>query len=111
MTGKRGIWILGLSLFTVLYLGSDGIELLVELEWFAAQGYLELFRTILFTELTIGFIVGAIVFGFLYVNLAFAVRQVGVHVIVASATDQSTAPAVIEATTSAFVHASTSTES
>ena len=77
MPGRRGFWILLLSLFAVLYLGSDGVELLVEWTWFSMQGYADLFRTIVLTEIAVGLCVGAVIFIFLYANLAWALRQIG----------------------------------
>ncbi len=74
---RKGVWIAIVGVLALLYVASDGIEFLVEYLWFDAQGYIGVFRTIVLTELAIGFSVGTVVFAFLLLNLMYALRQIG----------------------------------
>ena len=71
------MWTLVAIAVVVWFLGSAVVELLVNLTWFDAQGYLQVYRTILLTEIGIGVAGGIFAALFLFVNLLFALRQIG----------------------------------
>src|SRR5690242_9251405 len=71
------LWILVGAVFLLSYIGSSIIEFLVDLLWFDSVGYSQVFRTIVFTEWTLGFAGGLVAFAFLYLNYTYALRQVG----------------------------------
>ncbi|MCH7477399.1 MAG: UPF0182 family protein, partial [SAR324 cluster bacterium] len=77
MSAKRMMWTLVAIVVVVWFLGSAIVELLVNLTWFGAQGYLQVYRTILLTEIGIGVAGGIFAALFLFVNLLFALRQIG----------------------------------
>ena len=76
-SGRKGLWIFITAIIAVLYLGSDGVDFMVDYLWFDALGRLELFKTIFLAKLLVGLGFGVFVFAFLLLNLLFAMRQVG----------------------------------
>lgn len=77
MTGRRAIWTLVILAFLALYVASNSIELIVEYIWFDAQGYLDRFWKVLRAQLLLGFAGFVFSFVFLFLNLSFALKQVG----------------------------------
>jgi hypothetical protein len=71
------LWVLLGVVLLVSYIASSLIEFLVDVIWFDAVGYSQVFRTIVVTQWGLGLTGGLIAFGFLYVNYAYALRQIG----------------------------------
>ena len=71
------LWVLLGVVLLVSYVASSLIEFLVDVIWFDAVGYSQVFRTIVVTQWALGLSGGLIAFGFLYVNYAYALRQIG----------------------------------
>lgn len=77
MTARTTLWTIFGLLLLALYLASSGIGLLVDLEWFRALGFTQVYTTILLTKIGIGAATGVVFFVFLYLNLMVAIRQLG----------------------------------
>jgi uncharacterized membrane protein (UPF0182 family) len=76
-SGRKGAWIFIFAVIALLYLGSDGVEFMVDYAWFESMDRLGVFRTIFLAQLGVGFAFGTAVFLFLLVNLIYALRQIG----------------------------------
>jgi hypothetical protein len=77
MPARRLFWSLALLVVLLMFVASSGVELIVDYLWMDAMGYGQVFRTTLAAKSAIGLVGFAVAFVFLWLNVAYALRQVG----------------------------------
>jgi uncharacterized protein len=77
MPTRRLLWSIILLALLVLFLASSGTELIVDYLWMSTMGYSQIFMTTLEAKSLLGLAGFAIAFLFFWLNMAYALRQVG----------------------------------
>ena len=77
MPARRLLWVAIALVLLITYLASTGIELIVDYIWLDTMGYGQVFLTILSARIVIGLAGFLTAFLLLWLNFAYAVRQVG----------------------------------
>jgi len=77
MPARRFLWSIVLLVVLFMFLASSGVELMVDYLWLDTIGYRQVFLTIFGTRLALGLAGFAVAFLWLWLNMAYALRQVG----------------------------------